>query len=81
MMCLDICAPFVTKEIKRPPAPWVDAQIKDAMKIRDDLHEEFKFNRQDPTTENNYKTEKKRVKSMISRYKKKYFREEFKKCN
>lgn len=80
MKCLDTCAPFVTKDIKRPPAPWVDAQIKDAMRIRDSLHQEFKLNRHDPTTENNYKREKKRVKSMMSDNKKKYFREEFTKC-
>ena len=80
MRCLNTCAPLVTKEIKRPPAPWIDARIKDAMRTRDNFHNEFKLNRHDPTTENNYKREKKRVKSMLSDNKKNYFREEFTKC-
>ena len=78
--CLDVCAPFVTKEIKRPYAPWIDAQIKDAMKIRNDLHKEFRSNRQDPIAESNYRREKKHVKTMISNNKKNYFRNEFSKC-
>ena len=75
-----MCAPFVTKEIKRPYAPWIDAQIKDAMKIRNDLHKEFRSNRQDPIAESNYRREKKHVKTMISNNKKNYFRNEFSKC-
>ena len=78
--CLDTCAPTVTKQIKRPAAPWIDNEIKDAIKLRDKLHKEFKLNRQDPTTENNYRREKKRVKSMICSKKTNYFREEFTKC-
>ena len=75
--CLDICAPFVTKELTRPPAPWIDDQMKDVMKIRDHLHELFKSNRQDPLAENNYKTKKKIAKQMLSDKKVKYFKEEF----
>ena len=77
--CLDTCAPFVTKEIKRPPAPWIDVPTKDAMRVRDELHKEFKLDRNNPTKENNYKREKKRVKIIITNNKNNYFREEFKK--
>ena len=75
--CLDMCAPFVTKEITRPPAPWIDNQLKTAMKDRDELNELYKSNRQDSFSENRYKTEKKRVKQMLSDKKKNYFKEEF----
>ena len=78
--CLDSCAPFVTKEIKRPYAPWIDEQIKDAIKNRNKLHNEFKLNRQDPIAESNYRREKKRVKTMIANSKRKYFKEQFSKC-
>ena len=57
--CLDSCAPFVTKEIKRPYAPWIDDQIKDAIKNRNKLHNEFKLNRQDPIAESDYRRKKK----------------------
>ena len=78
--CLDSCAPFVTKEIKRPYAPWIDEQIKDAIKNKNKLQNEFKLNRQDPIAESNYRREKKRVKNMIANSKRKYFKEQFSKC-
>ncbi len=36
--CLHDCAPFVTKEIKRPFAPCLKHHIRDAMNQRDDTH-------------------------------------------
>ena len=78
--CIDICAPFVTKEIKRPPAPWIDSPMKEAMKVRDNLHRTFKLNRLDPIAENKYKCEKRTVKLMLSDKRKSYFKEEFSKC-
>ena len=52
--CLNSCAPFVTKEVKRPYAPWIDNEIKAAIKIRNSLHKVFKLNRRDCIAENNY---------------------------
>ena len=78
--CLNSCAPFVTKEIKRPSAPWIDDQIKEAIKKRNNLHSVFKLNRQDPIAESNYRKQKKKVKNMISISKTKYFKEQFLKC-
>ena len=77
--CLDTCAPFVTKVIKRPPAPWIDTQIKAAMRVRDRLQIEFKSDRNNPTKELEYRTEKKRVSEALSDSKNNYFRQEFKK--
>ncbi|KAK7025533.1 hypothetical protein SK128_021174, partial [Halocaridina rubra] len=35
--CLNECAPLTTKVMTRPPAPWIDSQLKEQMKRRDDL--------------------------------------------
>lgn len=78
--CLDVCAPFKTKEMKRPPAPWIDSEIREAMKVREDLHKKFKANKHDPAIHNNYKREKKRIRQMLSEKKKSYYRNEFSKC-
>lgn len=78
--CLDIGAPFVTRELNRPRAPWIDADIRKLMKERDKLQIEFKKNRHDNRLENNYRLEKKRIKGLIHQSKNNYFREEFRKC-
>lgn len=28
MACLDKCAPLVTKQVRRPPAPWINESVK-----------------------------------------------------
>ena len=35
--CLNECAPVVTKEVRRPYAPWIGEDITLAMGIRNDL--------------------------------------------
>ena len=65
MNCLNTCAPFITKEITRPPAPWIDSEVKEAMKKRDALHKEFKLNKQNNIAELNYRQEKKKSKFPI----------------
>ena len=69
--CLDTCAPCVTKVIKRPPAPWIDSQLKEAMRVRDNLHITFKSDKQNLNSESKYSREKKLVKEMLSDKKKK----------
>ena len=64
--CLNSIAPFVTKEVKRPYAPWIDNKIKAEIKTRNSLHKVFKLNRRDPIAESNYRNQKKKVKNMIS---------------
>ena len=75
--CLDACAPFVTKIIKRPPAPWINTQIKEAMKVRDRLQIEFKSDRNNHIKEIEYRAEKKRVSEALSESKDNYFKGEF----
>ena len=77
MNCLNTCAPFITKEIIRPPAPWIDSEVKEAMKKRDALNKEFKLNKQNNIAELNYRQEKKRVNSLLSDKKKNHYRNEF----
>ncbi|MEL6989243.1 MAG: hypothetical protein AAGK97_15635, partial [Bacteroidota bacterium] len=78
--CLDSCAPIITQEIKRPPAPWLTQEIKEAMKSRDQLHSLIK-NSNDPILREHFKNEKKRVKNIVQKSKHDFIREAFKKCN
>lgn len=54
--------------------------LKLAIKNRNVIQKELKNNRQDLTLQNNYKNEKKKVKSMIQRTKINYFKEQFQNC-
>ena len=78
--CLDMCAPYITILLSRPPAPWIDSEVKEEMKRRDDLQRQFKANRRNSDIERAYKREKSHVNEMLSEKKKHYFREEFSKC-
>ena len=40
--CLDNCAPVVTKEVSRPSAPWINEQVKQLIKNRNDLQNRLK---------------------------------------
>ena len=42
ILCINICAPEVTREIIRPPAPWITDEIKETMQVRDSLKKELK---------------------------------------
>ena len=44
---LDLCAPVVTREISRPYAPWITADIRTEMNARDDLQRTLKVDRYD----------------------------------
>ena len=77
--CLDTCAPMVTQIIKRPPAPWIDIRIKEAMRVRDELQVAFKSDKNNAIKELQYRTEKKRVSKALSDSKNKYFKQEFQK--
>ena len=74
--CLNDCAPFVTKEIKRPFAPWMNDPIREAMNQRDDTRKKLKCDRHNITLLEQYKREKKRVNSLIAEGKVKYYHNE-----
>ena len=77
---LDSRAPIITKQVKRPPAPWITEEIKGAMKNRDNIHKELKKNRQNQILQDQYKNEKKRVKRILQNAKSSYFRDQFQNC-
>ena len=73
---LEKCAPFVTREIKRPPAPWITSEIRDVMATRDLAHKELKTDRLNQLLQERYKHLKKRTKSLISAAKQQYYHNE-----
>ena len=77
--CIDSCAPLITGEILRPPAPWISQEIKDSMKERDKLQMRTKADRNNTLLREKYKEQKKKVNSLIKVSRKDYFREEFRK--
>ena len=79
--CLDDCAPFVTQEITRPPAPWISNNLKLDMKARDDLQKRAKNDILNEALQDDYKNEKKRVKNLINASKSKHFKDKFRNCN
>ncbi len=56
--CLDQCAPLVTKEIKRPPAPWINDEIRSAMAVRITLQLRLKLDRNNVALQEQYKYER-----------------------
>ena len=78
--CIDNCAPVVTRNINRPPAPWIDQNIKTAMKQRDEIKKRLKIDRQNLALQAEHKERKNAVKSSLYRAKANYFQNEFEKC-
>ena len=78
--CINKCAPFVTKKITRPSAPWMNDTLKLAIKNRNEFNRQLKLDRYNVALQTVYKEKKKCVKSEIHKAKTKYFQDEFKKC-
>ena len=76
--CIDNCAPLQTKEIFRPPAPWITDDIKASIKKRDKLQKDVKQDSDNLMLRDNYKEKKKEVNRLIDSSRKKYYREELK---
>ena len=76
---LDYCAPITTSVITRPPASWINDEIKSEMKIRDQKRKIRDINF-DTYTNEQYKIYKNKVKSLISKSKVEHYTNRFKKC-
>ena len=63
--CLDICAPTVTKVVKRQATPWMNDDIRKAMNDRNEAQCILKNDRQNIFLQQNYKAAKKFVKTLI----------------
>ncbi len=60
--CLNECAPLVTKEIKRPSAPWMNNSIREAMNIRNTIRVKLKCDRRNADLQEQYKQKRNTLK-------------------
>ncbi|MEL6989058.1 MAG: endonuclease/exonuclease/phosphatase family protein, partial [Bacteroidota bacterium] len=72
--CIDEVSPKVTKLIRRPPAPWINDDIRKAIKDRDYVHRQLKLNGENMELHVKYKDMKKDVKTIMHREKTKFFK-------
>ncbi len=70
----------MTKEIRRPAAPWIDAHVREAMAARNIAHMILKRDRLNTELQNKYKCLKKQVKHLISSRKRQYYLENLNIC-
>ncbi len=77
--CFNECAPppLVTREIKRPSAPWMNNSIREAVNIRNTTRVKLKSDRHNADLQEQYKQEKKRVKTLTAECKARYYHNEF----
>ena len=78
--CLDICAPIVTVEITRPPAPWIDDTLRKAITEKNKLQAKLKTDRCNPDLSFQFKQSKSSTNSLLNTAKKSYFKEKFSSC-
>lgn len=78
--CLDQCAPYVTTEITRPPAPWIDDDMKKIIYEKNKLKERLKSNRSNHLLDSEFKDSKKLVEHCLRTSKKQHFNTEFHNC-
>ncbi len=57
------CAPLVNREIRRPSAPWIDANLQDFMRERNNIHMCLKKDGYNVNLQDKYKVKKKKKKS------------------
>ena len=72
--CQDSCAPMVTREITRPPAPWITADLKESIKNKNEVQKEFKSDRNNIALESQYRNIKKKVRADIKNSSNNYFK-------
>ncbi len=77
---LNACAPAVTKEIRRPAAPWIDAHVREAMAARNTAQTILKRDRLNTELQNKYKCRKRQVKHLISSRKRHYYLDKLNNC-
>ena len=65
--CLNVCAPLVTREVKRPPAPWITHDLRIKMHERNTTHTHLKNDRYNTALQVKYKEQKKQVKQLINK--------------
>ncbi|XP_068229711.1 uncharacterized protein [Palaemon carinicauda] len=76
--CVDMCAPVVTREVTRPPAPWISDTIKETIMVRDNVKKKLKNQRENTQLRETHKELKKKVNSMLTDSRRQYYKQEFK---
>lgn len=75
--CLDRCAPVVTKEITRPPAPWIDRNLKKLITDKNKLQIDLKNDRSNQDLELKFKQSKIVVRNRVENAKSSHFKQKF----
>ena len=78
--CLNECAPLVTREIRRPFAPWIDEQLRSLINEKNELQINLKNDRSNQILSEQFKQLKKNIQIQIKNAKTVYYRNEFEKC-
>ena len=78
--CLDECAPIVTIEIIRPPAPWIDDDLKRCIHEKNELKYRLKYDRSNQQLDDNFRENKKMVEHCLRTAKKQHFTSKFLDC-
>ena len=78
-ICLNQLAPTVTREIKRPFAPWIEDDLKTSIWDKNKLQTTLKNDRSNIILNEQFKQTKKNVEFLLNNAKKEYFHAEFKK--
>ncbi len=74
------CALMSDVILRRPPAPWINNEVKEAIQERNRAQKLIKQDRQNVTLQQKFKEVKKRVKSLINSTKKKYYHQQLHNC-
>ncbi len=77
MECLNHCAPLVRKAVRRPPAPWINDNLRTIMKERNDTQRLLKNDRTNVYLSDKYKVLKKQVKKYLKEAKSEYYDNRF----
>ncbi len=79
LKCLDFRAPLVTKELKRPSAPWLNQELKSLIKQKNYALKSWKTDRSDIIPEQTYENLKCEVRRSINFFKAEYYNNKFNK--
>ncbi len=74
---MDVCAPYFTKEIKRPFAPQMTDNLHEIIKRKNETHKKLKSDRYNTAIQDQYKHEKKQVNILIDERKIEHYRNKF----
>ncbi len=78
--CLDKCAPYVTKEITKPYPPWLNDDLRQAKRKRDEARNNLKRDRINPLCYISTLIRRKKVNSCITATKKEYYSQNLQGC-